>query len=63
MSSSKLATLVVVVVVAALAGCNNTNCGTGTIDDNGTCKPADETVGNAQCGSDTVLEGDQCVPM
>jgi hypothetical protein len=61
MSSSKL--VLVVAALAASTGCKDTTCGTGTIDDNGTCTPADETVGTAQCGAFTILEGDQCVPM
>jgi hypothetical protein len=63
MCSSKLyAALVAAIALATAAGCNDTTCGSGTADKNGTCVPADETVGTAQCGSDTVLEGDQCVP-
>ncbi|MCX5748580.1 MAG: hypothetical protein NT062_39530, partial [Proteobacteria bacterium] len=47
---------------ATLLGCNNVDCGAGTIERAGTCMPADVTVGDAKCGPFTMLEGDQCVP-
>jgi len=61
MSSSKL---LILVLLAPLAdgGCKGIDCGTGTIERNGTCEPADTTVGTAACGPFTMLEGDQCVP-
>ncbi|MEZ4401580.1 MAG: hypothetical protein R3B06_16260 [Kofleriaceae bacterium] len=36
-------------------GCANVDCGTGTIERDGTCVPADDNPGNAQCGMGTVL--------
>lgn len=59
MCSSKPLLFVAAFVIAG--GCKDTTCGPNTIDDNGTCTPADETVGTAMCGSGTTLEGDQCV--
>jgi hypothetical protein len=50
------------VLGAASGGCKSTECGEGTIDKNGTCVPADETVSDAKCGPFTELRGDQCVP-
>ena len=47
----------------AFAGCKDTNCGTGTIEKNGSCIPADETVTAAQCGPFTELTGNVCTPM
>jgi hypothetical protein len=44
-------------------GCDTINCGTGTIERNGTCQPADDQPGSAQCGAGTELgAGGKCVP-
>ena len=48
---------------AGAAGCNNTECGPGTIAKAGKCEPADVTTGAAMCGPFTELQGDKCVPM
>jgi len=61
MCSSRLALAAIAIAFTVNANCNSTNCGSGTIDKNGVCTPADETVGTAMCGSGTMLEGDQCV--
>ena len=55
MSISKLLTIF-------LTGCASVVCGPGTIQREGTCEPADETVGSGACGPGTTLEGDSCVP-
>ena len=44
-----------------LTACGGVPCGTGTIERNGSCVPSDEATGNAACGPDTVLVGNQCV--
>ncbi len=56
---------IILVAVASLAGpaCKDIACGEGTIEKNGSCVPADETVGTATCGPFTELQGDTCVPM
>src|SRR4051812_39971602 len=51
------------VVAAALPGCKEVDCGPGTVERNGTCQSADETVSGAMCGPFTTLQGDKCVPM
>ncbi|MBK9034404.1 MAG: hypothetical protein IPL61_24580 [Myxococcales bacterium] len=44
-------------------GCNPVDCGDGTIEKDGTCVPADDQVGQAQCGEGTVLGADgKCEP-
>lgn len=44
-------------------GCDAVSCGDGTIERAGACVPADEQVGNAQCGPGTVLGADgKCEP-
>lgn len=48
--------------VGTLAACQQTDCGTGTIDQNGHCVPADDAVGNAPCGAGTELKNGKCVP-
>ncbi len=48
---------------ALVPSCQNTQCGDGTIERNGSCEPANEMVSNATCGPFTTLEGDKCVPM
>jgi hypothetical protein len=56
--------LVVLALLTALAAsCKTVDCGDGTIERNGACVPADETVGTARCGPFTELHGDQCEPM
>ncbi|MBS1123842.1 MAG: hypothetical protein H6Q90_6070 [Deltaproteobacteria bacterium] len=51
------------VLLSLLAtSCKTIDCGDGTIERNGTCVPADETVSAAKCGPFTELVGDQCVP-
>jgi hypothetical protein len=55
--------ILLVLTAVAAGGCKSVDCGDGTIERNGQCQPADETVGNAVCGPFTVLQGDKCVPM
>jgi len=50
-------------VITAAPACKSIDCGTGTIERDGTCQPADETTGTAMCGPFTVLQGNECVPM
>jgi len=53
----------VAVLGATQAGCNEPTCGTGTIDMNGACVPANDMVGSAACGAGTHLGAtSQCVP-
>src|ERR1041384_4050239 len=58
---------IMLAVVGALgvvdAGCKSTDCGEGTVERDGTCEPANEVVGEAECGPFTELQGDKCVPM
>ena len=51
------------VLASGSAGCKNVECGVGTVERDGNCQPANETVGNAMCGPFTELQGDKCVPM
>lgn len=51
------------VLASGSAGCKNVECGVGTVEREGACQPASETVGNAMCGPFTELQGDKCVPM
>ena len=55
-----------IILVASLlfAGpaCKDVSCGDGTIEKAGACVPANETVGTAQCGPFTMLQGDKCIP-
>lgn len=46
----------------ASAGCEGVECGPGTIERDGACVAADETVGAAKCGNGTTLVGDTCTP-
>lgn len=55
--------LISAVLASGSAGCKEIECGVGTVERNGTCQPADDTVGNAMCGPFTELQGDKCVPM
>ncbi len=50
-------------VLAVAPGCRNLDCGVGTVERDGSCQPANETVGNAMCGPFTELQGDKCVPL
>lgn len=50
-------------ITAASSACKSVDCGTGTIERDGTCQPADETTGTAACGPFTELQGNQCVPL
>jgi hypothetical protein len=50
-------------LAAVVAGCKNVDCGEGTTERDGLCVPSNETIGTAQCGPFTVLQGDRCVPM
>jgi hypothetical protein len=43
--------------------CKGIECGTGTIERDGTCAPSDKTVTTAECGPFTTIMGDQCVPI
>ncbi|MBL0217697.1 MAG: hypothetical protein IPQ07_27950 [Myxococcales bacterium] len=57
------AILISAVLAAAHGGCKQIDCGDGTVERDGQCQPANETVGNAMCGPFTMLQGDKCVPM
>ncbi|HLL23699.1 MAG TPA: hypothetical protein VK427_16285 [Kofleriaceae bacterium] len=53
----------VMLFAVALTGCEKTECAEGTIERDGTCEPADLTVGTAKCGANTKVVGDQCLPV
>jgi len=55
--------LILAYATTAAPACNSIACGTGTIERNGTCAPADETVNAAMCGPNTMVQGTQCVPV
>lgn len=57
------AILISAVLAASQSGCKDLECGDGTVERDGSCQPANETVGNAMCGPFTTLQGDKCVPM
>lgn len=44
------------------SGCDSVECGDGTIERDGACVRADQTVGTAKCGPFTKLVGDVCLP-
>ena len=44
-------TLAIAAAVLASHGCKGVECGEGTLEKNGTCVGADDTVGNAKCGT------------
>lgn len=56
--------LVTIALLSAslLGGCKSTECGEGTLERDGTCVPADETISAAACGAFTELRGGVCVP-
>lgn len=50
-------------LAAGATACEAVECGEGTIAVDGTCRPADEQPGNAQCGPGTKLgTGGKCIP-
>jgi hypothetical protein len=56
--------IVLLALLTALApSCKTVDCGDGTIERDGVCVPSNETVGTAQCGPLTRLDGTLCVPM
>ncbi|HEY6036451.1 MAG TPA: hypothetical protein VIV58_19370 [Kofleriaceae bacterium] len=55
--------MILAFATTAAPACKSIDCGTGTIERDGTCAPADETVGAAKCGPFTMIQGDQCVPI
>jgi len=55
--------LILAFATTAAPACKSIECGTGTIERDGTCAPSDETVGTAKCGPFTMIQGDQCVPI
>ena len=60
----RVATVIILAFATTSApACKSIECGTGTIERDGTCAPSDETVGTAKCGPFTMIMGDQCVPM
>jgi hypothetical protein len=46
----------------AASACNQTECGTGTIERDGTCQPATVQTDPGMCGPFTELQGDRCAP-
>jgi hypothetical protein len=59
----RLALTLLALTAAGQPACKSIECGTGTIERDGSCQPADETTSTAKCGLFTMLEGDTCVPM
>src|SRR5438309_11143657 len=57
------ARIVVLVLLIFAASCKPVDCGDGTIERNGSCVAANETVSDAKCGPFTELQGNVCVPM
>ncbi|CAN5873661.1 hypothetical protein BH11MYX3_BH11MYX3_35690 [soil metagenome] len=55
--------LISAVLAASQGGCKSIDCGEGTVERDGNCEPANETVTKAECGPFTMLQGDKCVPM
>lgn len=55
--------LLVAAIASGNAGCKSVECGEGTIERDGACVPADDTVNAASCGEFTQLVGGVCVPM
>lgn len=55
--------MILALTTAAAPACKSIECGTGTIERDGNCAPADETVGTATCGPFTMVHGNQCVPI
>jgi hypothetical protein len=61
--TSALAAALAGALAAGSYGCNAVDCGTGTIESNGTCVPADIDPDPAQCGDGTKLgPGGTCIP-
>lgn len=60
--TSLATTLVAGLLLAPSVSCAKLECAEGTIEQDGTCVPADEQPGNANCGPGTVLETGMCVP-
>ncbi|HEY5945732.1 MAG TPA: hypothetical protein VIV40_09585 [Kofleriaceae bacterium] len=54
--------LISAAALATTAGCNQIECGDGTIERDGKCEPPNVTSDPAKCGAFTELIGDQCVP-
>lgn len=64
MSLSKWLLAASVLAVLPLASsCTTTECGDGTIEDNGFCRPSQASVAPAGCGEGTMLEDGRCVPI
>jgi hypothetical protein len=55
--------MILAFATTAAPACKSIECGTGTIERDGTCAPSDETIGTGKCGPFTMLHGEQCVPM
>jgi hypothetical protein len=45
------------------SGCNQTECGPGTVERDGSCQPSTADFDPSMCGPFTELQGDQCVPV
>lgn len=54
---------ILILALALSTGCKEVDCGEGTIERNGACEPATATIDPASCGPNTMLVGDQCLPM
>ncbi len=50
-------------LTAFAASCKSVDCGDGTLERDGVCVPSNQTVGTAQCGPGTRLDGTQCTPL
>ena len=55
--------LILAYAISAAPACNSIACGTGTIERNGSCAPADDMANAATCGPNTMIQGTQCVPI
>lgn len=58
-----LALVSAVALVGTGTGCNEIECGDGTIQRDGKCAPSDTNTTAGTCGQGTVLRGDKCEPI
>ncbi len=61
--TSGLALVSAFALIGTGAGCNEIECGDGTIQRDGKCAPSDTNTTASTCGNGTVLRGDKCEPI
>jgi hypothetical protein len=52
----------VAAAVVVIPGCGKVDCGDGTYDENGSCKPVDTSIQIVKCGLGFMVKAGQCVP-